>query len=198
MYGDDEDCDIGDEPGASDFLSPCLEQAALMAVVMDPDDYVPWLDSLLPPMDSEDFASVRTSALADSTRRSRIEDLMEAAGIPFSSDFRSSPMAARLSELTGDTEAEILLATSLNDTTPASRARRSHLIGLAFARADAMLRIAAALPATDPRVQELRSLAAQHGRTGLETMFDAGYAGSHWIGSFALKYLVEAGREDDP
>ena len=33
---------------------------------------------------------------------------------------------------------------------------------------------------------------------GLDTMFNADYAGSHWISSFAVKYLVEVGREDDP
>ncbi|MDE2653932.1 MAG: DUF2891 family protein [Gemmatimonadota bacterium] len=72
------------------------------------------------------------------------------------------------------------------------------MIGLAFGRADAILRIAAALPVTDPRVEKLRNLAAYHGRTGLETMFDADYAGSHWISSFALKYLVEVAKESEP
>ena len=186
FYAGDDDCDVEDEPGRSDFLSPCLEVAALMAEVMDPDDFVPWLDSLLPHMDSADFASLRTSALTDSTGDRRMEDMVEA----FSQlVVEGSSVAARLRES---------VVVSLNDTTYSSRARRSHLIGLAFGRADAMLRIAAALPATDPRVEEFRKLAAQHGRTGLDTMFDADYAGSHWISSFALKYLVEVGREDDP
>jgi hypothetical protein len=188
FYSDDDDCDVEDEPGTSDFLSPCLEEAALMAEVMDPDDYVPWLDSLLPPMDSEDFAPLRTSALTDSTAGMDLELMMQTI-VRMAGDSADSATVARLRQMT---------AAPLNDTTRASRARRSHLIGLAFARADAMLRIAAALPPTDPRVEQLRQLAAEHGRTGLETMFDADYAGSHWISSFGLKYLVEAKRGSDP
>ena len=66
------------------------------------------------------------------------------------------------------------------------------MIGLAFTRADAMLRVAGALPADDSRVPRFRTLAEEHARAGFETMFDADYAGSHWIGSFALRYLVQA------
>ena len=69
-------------------------------------------------------------------------------------------------------------------------ASRSHLIGLAFIRADAMNRIAAALPSGDPRIEAYRSLATLHGSMGFAAMFDADYAGSHWIGTFALRYLL--------
>ena len=61
-----------------------------------------------------------------------------------------------------------------------------------------MLRIADALPAADPRVARLRELAAQHGHAGFETINDAGYFGSHWIGTFALKYLVESDKGSFP
>ena len=77
-----------------------------------------------------------------------------------------------------------------NDSLRAALGTRSHLIGLAFTRADAMLRIAAALPEGDSRAPRLRALASRHAQAGFDTMFDADYAGSHWIGSFALKYLV--------
>jgi hypothetical protein len=34
-----------------------------------------------------------------------------------------------------------------------------------------------------------------HGSRGFDAMFEADYAGSHWIGTFALKYLLtEQGR----
>ncbi len=163
FYADDKGCAVADEPGRSDFLSPCLEEAALMARVMDPEDYVPWLDSLLPPIDSADFDPLRSPVMRDSV----------AARVPDGGDVL------------------------VNDSIRALLGRRSHLIGLAFTRAEAMLRVAAALPATDERVAVFRELAAIHVHTGFETMFDAEYAGSHWIGSFALKYLVEAVREDD-
>ena len=53
-----------------------------------------------------------------------------------------------------------------------------------------MNRIAAALPADDPRVSALRKIARLHGARGFEALFEADYAGSHWIGTFALKYLL--------
>ena len=188
FFADDDDCDVEDEPGRSDFLSPCLEEAAVMAEVMDRDEFVPWLDSFLPHMDSADFAPLRTSALTDSTANMDLEQMIETIGRLAEGSSDASTLA-RLRQIT---------TVSLSDTTYAARARRSHLIGLAFGRADAILRIAAALPVTDPRVEKLRNLAAYHGRTGLETMFDADYAGSHWISSFALKYLVEVAKESEP
>ena len=163
FFANDGSCPVADEPGRSDFLSPCLEEAALMAEVMDPDDFVPWLDSLLPPMDSADFDPLRVSALSDS----------------------ADGETGRITPSDGS-DARIPLTT------------RSHLIGLSFTRADAMLRIAAALPDTDPRAAELRRLANTHASAGFESMFDAEYAGSHWIGTFALKYLMEAKKESDP
>ena len=164
LFAEDSECDVADEPGRSDFLSPCLEEAALMTRVMETEEYAAWLDSLLPPMDSSAFDPLRSPVMRDSA-------------------------AAELADRG---------TLFLNDSIRAILARRSHLIGLAFTRAEAMLRIAAALPATDGRGAALRELANDHVHTGFETMFDADYAGSHWIGSFALKYLVEAGREHDP
>lgn len=71
---------------------------------------------------------------------------------------------------------------------------KSHLIGLAFLRAEAMNEIAAALPSGDARAHAYRELAALHGQMGFEAMFEADYAGSHWIGTFALKYLLTSRR----
>ena len=71
---------------------------------------------------------------------------------------------------------------------------KSHLIGLAFIRAAAMNAIAAALPEDDPRAAAYRKLADFHGRTGFDAMFDADYTGSHWIGTFALRYLLSVDR----
>ena len=192
FYARDRKCSVDDEPGRSDFLSPCLEEAALMAQVMDPDDYLPWLDALLPHMDSADFAPLRTPPLEDSTASTPAADLAEAFGrlmdVRVSGDSRSN-QAIRMLEASGLT---------VNDTGRTTLVRRSHLNGLAFSRAEAMLRIAATLPATDPRVEGLRALAAEHGRSGFKTMFQAGSTASHWIGAFALKYLIEAERENDP
>ncbi len=160
FFGGDRRCPTAYEPGRSDFVSPCLEEAALMAMVMERDAYVQWLDAFLPPLDSEEFATLRDPAPAGTS-----EDPPSEGG-----------------------------AVITNDSLRAVLGARSHLIGLAFTRADAMLRIAGALPADDARVAGLRDLAGVHARAGFETMFDADYAGSHWIGSFAVKYLVQATR----
>ena len=165
FFAGDRRCPTAYEPGRSDFVSPCLEEAALMAVVMESDAYVQWLDDFLPPLDSDEFATLRNSAPAGA-----------------SDDAPPSEGGAVIT----------------NDSLRAVLGARSHLIGLAFTRADAMLRIVAALPADDPRVPRLRAVADEHVRAGFETMFDADYAGSHWIGSFALKYLVQATKGSVP
>lgn len=156
LFGDDRNCPVAYEPGRSDFLSPCLEEAALMGVVLEPEAFAAWLDGFLPPLDSEEFEPLRETDPAG-----EVDEAPPEGG-----------------------------AVITNDSLRSAYGTYSHLIGLAFTRADAMLRIASALPTEDPRVSELRALAIDHARTGFDTMFDADYAGSHWIGSFALKYLI--------
>ena len=165
FFAGDRRCPTAYEPGRSDFVSPCLEEAALMARVMERDAYVQWLDDFLPPMESDEFAALRT------------------------------PVPVGASDDAPPSEGGAVIT---NDSLRAALGARSHLIGLAFTRADAMLRIVAALPAADPRVPRLRALADEHVQAGFDTMFDADYAGSHWIGSFALKYLVQATRGSVP
>ena len=197
FFADDRECAVEDEPGSSDFLSPCLEEAALMAQVMDRSEYVQWLDSLLPPIDSEEFAPLRRSALSDTTRRVTMsfggEGMPAAMAEALSTLMRASQSALdSIRRTMADSAARNDTTTITSRVARRSPAALSHLIGLAFTRAEAMLRIAEALPAGDPRVPRLRELAARHGRTGFETFSDAGYYGFHWIGTFALKYLVES------
>jgi len=47
-YSGDNNCPISWEPSGEDFLSPCLEEAALMARVMPADQFLPWLRAFLP------------------------------------------------------------------------------------------------------------------------------------------------------
>lgn len=49
-YADDRNCPLGWEPSGADFLSPCLEEAALMARVLESDTYPGWLRTFLPPL----------------------------------------------------------------------------------------------------------------------------------------------------
>lgn len=47
-FGEDRDCPIHWEPSGEDFLSPCLEEAALMSRVLSRDDFQGWLATFLP------------------------------------------------------------------------------------------------------------------------------------------------------
>lgn len=142
----DRRCPTAYEPGGADFLSPCLEEAKLMSAVLVPGAYAVWLETFLPPVDSDEFRPLTESA-------------------------RISADSSQID------------ATDL-------RGAQSHLIGLAFIRAEALLRIASVLPPDDPRVTAYRDVAKRQGQAGFDAMFDADYEGSHWIGTFALRYLL--------
>jgi hypothetical protein len=144
LYAGDTACGLAYEPSASDFFSPCLEEAKLMAAVMPAEELSGWLDSFLPALDSPEMRAI------------------------------AEPL--RLGEPTGD---DIALDGA-----------RSHLIGLALTRAEALARLARALPREDPRVEALDELAAAAATHGLDAMFDADYLGSHWLATFAVRYLV--------
>jgi hypothetical protein len=144
LYLDDTSCGLAYEPSASDFFSPCLEEAKLMAAILPAEELADWLDAFLPPLDSAEMLAI------------------------------AEPL--RLGEHTGD---DIALDGA-----------RSHLIGLAFTRAEALARLARALPLDDPRVEPLDLLAAAAATHGLDAMFEADYLGSHWLATFAVRYLV--------
>ncbi|MEJ2203134.1 MAG: DUF2891 family protein [Gemmatimonadota bacterium] len=174
FYGEDFACPTAYEPWGSDFLSPCLEEAALMATVLDTGRFLAWLDEFLPPLTSREFKPLTSPTDPDDVV-AEMESVEDTAS--------SSPAAS------GEDR-----ATTLAERREAAERRflasASHLIGLAFIRADAMNRIVAALPAGDPRIPALRRMARLHASRGFDAMFDADYAGSHWIGTFALKYLL--------
>ena len=62
-YAGDENCPISWEPSGEDFLSPCLEEAALMARVLASSDFRPWLDAFLPLL--FDHGSVKPANVSD-------------------------------------------------------------------------------------------------------------------------------------
>jgi hypothetical protein len=69
---------------------------------------------------------------------------------------------------------------------------KAHLIGLAFQRAAALLRIASALPPADPRVPVYQRLAAINAQHGFQKIGDAGYLGQHWLATYAVLYMQQA------
>jgi hypothetical protein len=54
-FANDVDCPLSWEPSGEDFLSPCLEEAALMARIMANNEYKAWLAAFLPTLTDSDF-----------------------------------------------------------------------------------------------------------------------------------------------
>ncbi len=48
FYLKDVNCPLSWEPGGFDFLSPCLQEAALMLKVLSKEEYAKWLDAFIP------------------------------------------------------------------------------------------------------------------------------------------------------
>lgn len=55
FYKDDKNCPITWEPSGFDFLSPCLEEAALMKRVLNKTDFKYWLNNFMPQLFDADF-----------------------------------------------------------------------------------------------------------------------------------------------
>ena len=55
FYLEDQDCPLSWEPSGFDFLSPCLEEAALMKRVLEVEDFKVWLNDFLPELNDENF-----------------------------------------------------------------------------------------------------------------------------------------------
>jgi hypothetical protein len=68
-----------------------------------------------------------------------------------------------------------------------------HLAGLNLTRAWTMRAIAAALPKKDARRAYLDELARAHTAAGFAYVFTGHYAGEHWLASFAVYLVTDAG-----
>ena len=55
FYSADKGCPIVWEPGGYDFLSPCLEEAALMKRVLTAPEFIIWIDGFLPQLKDPNF-----------------------------------------------------------------------------------------------------------------------------------------------
>ncbi|OYX28567.1 MAG: hypothetical protein B7Z06_01275 [Flavobacteriales bacterium 32-35-8] len=55
FYMNDKACPMAWEPSGTDFLSPCLEEAALMKRVLTQDEFKPWLEAFLPQLKDKHF-----------------------------------------------------------------------------------------------------------------------------------------------
>lgn len=68
-----------------------------------------------------------------------------------------------------------------------------HLDGLNLSRAWMLEGIASGLPAADPRRAAFVAAGRAHATAGLDAVSDAHYAGSHWLGTFAVYLTTRAG-----
>ena len=71
---------------------------------------------------------------------------------------------------------------------------KAHLVGLGVSRARAMEDIAASLPPSDPRVAVYHTAATSLAQISIKAMYDASYAGTHWIATYIVDYLVSGQR----
>ncbi|MDT8347004.1 MAG: DUF2891 domain-containing protein [Flavobacteriaceae bacterium] len=55
LYASDRNCPLNWEPSGTDFLSPCLEEAALMARLLSKDEFLSWSKEFLPQLFNTDF-----------------------------------------------------------------------------------------------------------------------------------------------
>ncbi|WP_036599217.1 DUF2891 domain-containing protein [uncultured Olleya sp.] len=67
FYLKDKGCPITWEPGGFDFLSPCLQEASLMAKVLPKTDYISWLDQFLPGFRDQPSNYISTVEVVDKT-----------------------------------------------------------------------------------------------------------------------------------
>jgi Protein of unknown function (DUF2891) len=65
----------------------------------------------------------------------------------------------------------------------------AHLHGLNLSRAWCFRRLAAALPASDPRVPEMLAAAERHAAASLDEAVGSDYAVEHWLVAYAVLYL---------
>ena len=71
--------------------------------------------------------------------------------------------------------------------------RLVHLDGVNLTRAWTHHAIARAVPAPDGRIRVLEDAAAAHARAGLARVSSGNYEGEHWLASFAVYLLTDAG-----
>jgi hypothetical protein len=67
FYLADRGCPIGWEPGGFDFLSPCLQEAALMCRILPPEEFGRWFAEFLPGFAESPHAVLRPAEVLDAS-----------------------------------------------------------------------------------------------------------------------------------
>ncbi|MCA0152847.1 DUF2891 domain-containing protein [Winogradskyella vincentii] len=66
FYSSDSNCPLQWEPSGFDFLSPCLEEAALMKRVLSADEFKTWINDFMPQLMDKSF-HIETGKVSDRT-----------------------------------------------------------------------------------------------------------------------------------
>lgn len=93
FYSKDENCPLSWEPGGYDFLSPCLEEAALMKRIFSEADFKLWMASFLPQLKDPNF-TIETGKVSDRTDGK----LVHLDGVNFSRAWSLNKIAEGLKE----------------------------------------------------------------------------------------------------
>lgn len=179
LFLNDSVCATATEAAVPEMMSPCLEEAALMSRVLDAAAFVAWLDKVLPSPDSAAFKPLLAISFdATGAGRGRGAGRGSAAG--------ASPVAPTAAA-PAPTATPALPAAGRGGGPTNTRA---NWIGLAFTRAAAFSRLAAALPGTDPRVTIFHRLADIHADNGQREAVTAAAFDAPWVGALAVSYLT--------
>jgi hypothetical protein len=83
FYRNDKNCDTKTEPAGTDYLSPCLTEAALMSRIMERQPFLTWLDGFLPAMYSPDFKPLTEPVDTGGSRPDRLAGKSHLIGLAF-------------------------------------------------------------------------------------------------------------------
>jgi hypothetical protein len=193
LFQADTNCATDTEAASPEMVSPCLEEASVMSRVLDPTAFVPWFDQFLPAAQSAAFKPLRTISFDVVGGRGRGN-----RGAPPARG--ASTPNATVSPTAGAAAAAASAQPATAEAAPASGGRggtqanpRANWIGLAFTRAVAFSRLAAALPAGDARIAVFRRLSDVHAQQGQQEVVTAAAFDAPWVGALAVSYLLSSG-----
>jgi hypothetical protein len=195
FYLSDTTCATETEASSPELVSPCLAEAALMSRVLDRAAFVAWFDKVMPQPHSVKFRPLTTLSLDATGRRGGRGSRGATAATPPPTPPVDRPAAGERGA--GTEPARTMEAEAAAAGAGQGRGRggpppnpRATWAGLAFTRAIALSRIAAALPPDDKRVPVLRRLEAIHAEKGLQGLVDPAAFDAPWLGAFAISYLT--------
>lgn len=202
LFGRDVDAPVAYEPQGHTFTSSILNEAALMARVLEADAYEAWLRGFLP----QAFARAGVEGASGAVGDARVGDAVGdtgAAGEVSVGGVASNPVAATCSapgdaaavcgatseDPSGAAPAPTPLIADLPGTWDGSNYYGVHEVALPFSRSIAARDAAAALPKGSSARAYLAAQASRWMRQGTEGLTLDGYLADHWVGSFVVASL---------